>query len=284
MKNLTYFAHPIDQGDTHPAIAAVLKSLYAAGLNLYRPLTAFELMDTSSSTRRAVDQINRAAIDACGRTVAVLPYGAASLGTPVEIERSLLAGKPTAIFTDQELISGSVQLEAWRELGAVIYDYENLPSADRMWRDLPDCPPSAVPLIPWQRTAVAAVAPSKAYPDDAGIDLAALEATAIDPGAMVSIRTGVALAMPEGMWGMIVGRSSTWHQHRLLVIPSVIDAGWRGELQVPIKGLGYRTETIEAGQRIGQIIPLPAWAGRLVPVHQLPEHERGLNGFGSSGV
>lgn len=133
--------------------------------------------------------------------------------------------------------------------------------------------------------------PEKAYPDDAGIDLAAVGSHRIAYGESINIATGLAFAIPEGYWGLIQGRSSTWHRRRLMVMPAVIDAGWRGELFVAIHrpnvpgidGMYKEYEQIEPGERLGQLIILPAFAATLAYTDTLPPHRRGLNGFGSSG-
>lgn len=132
--------------------------------------------------------------------------------------------------------------------------------------------------------------PEKAYPDDAGIDLASTEWVEIGIGQSINVPTGLAFAIPEGYWGLIQGRSSTWHKLRLVTQPAVIDAGWRGELFVALYHPGAPNEqgfvepvTIQPGQRVGQLIILPAFASVLEYTDQLPPHRRGLNGFGSSG-
>lgn len=148
------------------------------------------------------------------------------------------------------------------------------------------------PTVPYTILDIRASAPTKAYPDDAGIDLAAVEAIEIKPQQSVNVPTGLAFAIPQGYWGLIQGRSSTWHKLRLMTMPAVIDAGWRGELFValhhpglpdPVTGMYEESIKIEAGQRIGQLIILPAFTAVLEYIETLPPHPRGLNGFGSSG-
>jgi dUTP pyrophosphatase len=149
-----------------------------------------------------------------------------------------------------------------------------------------------IPEIPYTILDHRAAKPAKAYPDDAGIDLAAIDYHKIRPGQSLNIPTGLAFAIPEGYWGLIQGRSSTWHKRRLMVMPAVIDAGWRGELFVAIHnpgaldGLGMQSEVeiIRPGERLGQLIILPAFASTLTYVDKLPAHPRGLRGFGSSGA
>lgn len=133
--------------------------------------------------------------------------------------------------------------------------------------------------------------PTKQYPDDAGIDLASVGYHDIPIGASINIPTGLAFAIPQGYWGLIQGRSSTWHKRRLMVMPAVIDAGWRGELFVAVHNPGapdadgyISPAVINAGDRLGQLIILPAFAATLSYVDQLPQHPRGLQGFGSSGA
>jgi dUTP pyrophosphatase len=147
------------------------------------------------------------------------------------------------------------------------------------------------PEIPYTILDIRACKPEKAYPDDAGIDLAALDHHTLRYGDSVNIGTGLAFAIPPGYWGLIQGRSSTWHKRRLMVMPAVIDAGWRGELFVAIHrpsvpgvdGYYKELEEIEPGERLGQLIILPAFAATLVYAGELPSHPRGTNGFGSSG-
>lgn len=133
--------------------------------------------------------------------------------------------------------------------------------------------------------------PTKQYPDDAGIDLASLDRHEIRIGESANISTGLAFAIPQGYWGLIQGRSSTWHKRRLMVMPAVIDAGWRGELFVAVHNSGapdadgfVQPALIMPGDRLGQLIILPAFAATLSYVDQLPQHPRGLRGFGSSGA
>ncbi|MDQ4047795.1 MAG: dUTP diphosphatase, partial [Actinomycetota bacterium] len=57
------------------------------------------------------------------------------------------------------------------------------------------------------RLSEAAVAPTRAHADDAGLDLRAAEAASLAPGERASIGTGVAVAIPEGRAGLVLPRS-----------------------------------------------------------------------------
>lgn len=129
--------------------------------------------------------------------------------------------------------------------------------------------------------------PTRAYPDDAGYDLYVSETTTIPPGAFVDIPTGVAVQLPEWAWGMLTGRSSTLRKRGLLVNTGIIDAGYRGELYAGAFNLTQQEVVVEAGDRIAQLIILENSTAvtemPLIPDEQLDPHDRGTNGFGSSG-
>lgn len=125
--------------------------------------------------------------------------------------------------------------------------------------------------------------PTRAYGDDAGLDLAInhLERLEVDECRMLP--TGIRAALPDGMWGLIIGRSSTWVKYRVDVRLAVIDVGYRGELMIQAHNRGDRPITFPAGTRLAQYVLLPTWLGSVLAVDTLGEHERGENGYGSSG-
>lgn len=124
---------------------------------------------------------------------------------------------------------------------------------------------------------------SRAYPDDAGFDLTAVGQHVVSGGGAVQIPTSVSIAPPPDHWALLVGRSSTWTKLGLMTIPGVIDTGWRGPLYAQVYNPGTEPVTIAHNQRIAQLILLPTWQGKAQYVQELPEHDRGTNGFGSSG-
>lgn len=137
--------------------------------------------------------------------------------------------------------------------------------------------------VQWVRLHEEAAQPSKAFDDDAGFDLECVERQVIHPGSTIDVRTGVAIAMPPGWWGRIVGRSSTMRKRGLMVIEGVIDAGFRGELFTCVFNPSKLTVEIQPGERLAQLLFLPVpnvhWSERA----ELTPSERGENGFGSSG-
>jgi dUTP pyrophosphatase len=66
--------------------------------------------------------------------------------------------------------------------------------------------------------------------------------------------------------------------------PGLIDAGYRGELQVLLVNLSDTAHRIEAGDRIAQLVCVPVGVGEAVAVDELPASDgRGDGGFGSTG-
>lgn len=128
--------------------------------------------------------------------------------------------------------------------------------------------------------------PTRGHANDAGLDLYVSEDVVVPAGQFVDIPTDVAGALPEGFWGLLTGRSSTLRKHGLLVHMGVIDQGYRGELFAGVMNLTDKPVAIHRGDRIAQLILVPMSSRPYVPlgVDQLPEGDRGTNGFGSTGV
>src|SRR3972149_12063571 len=122
---------------------------------------------------------------------------------------------------------------------------------------------------------------------DCGLDLYVSQTTVIEPGTMRNVPTGVRVLLPGNEWGLMVGRSSTIRKRGLLIIPGIIDTGYRGLLYSAAWNLSPRTVTVKRGERIAQLIPLPNLTPllKLQPVgkEEMVESERGEKGFGSTG-
>jgi dUTP pyrophosphatase len=131
-----------------------------------------------------------------------------------------------------------------------------------------------------------AILPTRAYAHDAGLDLYALEPVTLQPGERASVRTGVAVEIPEGEAGLVLPRSGLAARHGIALVnaPGLIDAGYRGELRVLLLNTD-RTQpwSLEAGERIAQLVLIAVGTPRVLEVGQLGESERGAGGFGSSG-
>lgn len=286
MSRLVYCAQPIDQasrsmGSPGSILAARTKTAARElGIALYQPARAFHTGDGSPDSFLQIDQINRAAIEACSGMVAILSYGTATLGVPAEIEQMRTLGRPVLIVVDDRLAAKSVQVAAWADLPGVMVATEDVVSDGLRWLRGALDEPAGIPV----RVAPGAVLPNRAYADDAGFDLAATEDVTIGPLESALIPTGIGMAIPPGYFGLILGRSSAWAKYRVDVKLGVIDAGWRGDLFVSVHNpWPGRTVEVSKGDRLGQVLVLPVWLGPLHQVAELPPHERGVNGFGSSG-
>ena len=139
--------------------------------------------------------------------------------------------------------------------------------------------------LAFQRLRDDAIVPVRAYPGDAGLDLAACDRVELGPGERAVVATGLAVAIPDGYAGFVQPRSGLASRHGISVVnaPGLIDSGYRGEIRVVLLNTD-RTETfvVEPAMRIAQLVVLEVPQLELVETEELPGSERGLRGFGSS--
>ncbi len=130
-----------------------------------------------------------------------------------------------------------------------------------------------------------AVLPRYQTPDAAGMDLHAVEAMTIAPGAAAAVATGLALAIPRGFEGQVRPRSGLAIKHAVTVVnaPGTIDSDYRGEVKVLLINHGREPFVIKVGERVAQLVIAPVIQAELVEVDALSETERGAGGFGSTG-
>jgi len=129
--------------------------------------------------------------------------------------------------------------------------------------------------------------PEYARPGDAGADLRSSEALILEPGQRALVGTGIRIALPEGYAAFVVPRSGLAVKHGISIVnsPGTIDAGYRGEIKVPLINLDPREPfEIAQGDRIAQLIITPVTRAAFRVATELPESERGADGFGSTGV
>jgi dUTP pyrophosphatase len=128
--------------------------------------------------------------------------------------------------------------------------------------------------------------PTRAHDDDAGLDLYAVEAATIAPGQRAMIPTGIAIELPARHAGLVLARSGLAVRHGIALVnaPGLIDAGYRGELQVLLLNTDREAAfEIAAGDRIAQLVITRVETPDLVEVDALPPSTRDAGGFGSSG-
>jgi dUTP pyrophosphatase len=130
-------------------------------------------------------------------------------------------------------------------------------------------------------------APEQARAHDAGYDLFAAEEVRLGPGERAGVRTGIAVAIPEGHAGLVLPRSGLAARHGIALVnaPGLIDAGYRGELRVLLLNTDrHASFAIEPGDRIAQLLVTPIESPRFVEAVTLSETSRGEGGFGSTGL
>jgi dUTP pyrophosphatase len=130
-----------------------------------------------------------------------------------------------------------------------------------------------------------AIVPARTRAGDAGYDLRATERVSIPPGGRRLIGTGIAIALPESVAGLVTPRSGLAIEHGLTLLnaPGLIDPNYRGEIKVILHNAGDRRYTVEIGDRVAQLLLVPFVAPELQVVDELDATDRGADGFGSSG-
>ena len=130
--------------------------------------------------------------------------------------------------------------------------------------------------------------PAHATPGDAGVDLrASADVTIAAGGGRALVPTGISIAIPDGYAGFIQPRSGLAYKHGVTVLntPGLIDSGYRGELKVLLINTDPTTDfEVVRGERIAQLVIQEYEEVNFEEVQNLPDSERGLGGFGSTGT
>ena len=142
--------------------------------------------------------------------------------------------------------------------------------------------------LPFAALHPAARLPQYSTPGSAALDLTCIAGVTCPARAAVTIRTGLAVAIPDGFVFLLFSRSGHGFKNglRLANCVGVIDSDYRGEIQVRLMNDSNTPFSFEPGDRIAQglLIEIP----RVVPVLReatsLSQTERGAGGFGSTGA
>ncbi len=138
--------------------------------------------------------------------------------------------------------------------------------------------------IPLKKLTDNAILPQYAHQYDAGMDLFSNEEVELQPNTRALVATGIAMAIPQGMVGLVWDKSGLAVKSALTTLAGVIDSTYRGEIKIAIYNLSDEVYKIEAGQKIAQMLIQPVEAPELEEVVELEETQRGEGGFGSTGV
>lgn len=133
--------------------------------------------------------------------------------------------------------------------------------------------------------------PTKAHDTDACFDIYAdinesENKIEILPHQTVLISTGFATDIPVGYSAKIYARSGMASKKKLRPAQGVpvIDSDYRGQWYIPLHNDGDSPQIVEHGERIVQFDIQEVIPTNLIKVEELNETERGVGGFGSSGI
>lgn len=132
-----------------------------------------------------------------------------------------------------------------------------------------------------------AVIPTYGSEFSAGADLyyAGDEPLTIDAGKTLLVHTRIAMEIPEGLVGLVFARSGLASKRSLAPANKVgvIDSDYRGEIMVALHNHSDIPQTIEARERIAQLVLVPYVAASFEEADELDSTARGAGGFGSTG-
>jgi len=273
-----YLAHPIDN-QTSPATILTLKvqqALNQLGINYYDPGEAWQMADPWPDSL-LINQVNRVALSNAYTVLAIVV--GPTIGVPSELTLAVEWGIPTVVISDLR----SVALNGLATHG--LHATDGYGDAIKTVRDLATTasvgPGGA--LISRDRDLSDLPLPIQAKPLDVGLDLYTSNDLEIPSHDWRGIPSRVRVMPPRGLFFMIMGRSSSLHRRGLIVVPSVIDPGFRGDLFAMAYNFTDNKVNIERGDRIAQLVPLPAAQVSFQEVDILPPSVRGATGFGSTG-
>ena len=130
--------------------------------------------------------------------------------------------------------------------------------------------------------------PEYKTPGSAGMDLRAWtnEPIVLHAGKRELVRTGLFAEIPQGYEGQVRSRSGLAIKNGIIVLnaPGTIDSDYRGEICVELYNASKFHFLIHNGDRIAQLVICPVVRAEIEPVDILDETERGVGGFGHTGV
>ncbi len=128
--------------------------------------------------------------------------------------------------------------------------------------------------------------PHYAQPGDAGLDLFAVVAVTLKPGAWALVDTGIALELPPGTEAQVRPRSGLALKHGITLLnsPGTIDQGYRGNIGVIMINHSAVDFLVTVGMKIAQLVVKPVLQVTVTEVIALTDTVRGSGGFGSTGL
>lgn len=128
-----------------------------------------------------------------------------------------------------------------------------------------------------------AFAPVRAHKTDAGLDIRSRDTQVVPAKESAIFHTGVHIELPEGTGGIIVSKSGL-NVKNDITSTGLIDEGYNGEIVVKLYNHGGYDYTVNAGDKISQLVVFPVRYEEVELVEEFNKAtDRGSNGFGSSG-
>jgi len=127
--------------------------------------------------------------------------------------------------------------------------------------------------------------PQYASAGSAGADLYnAGDEICVPAGESRAVSTGIAVQIPEGYVGLVYARSGLACKSGLAPANKVgvIDSDYRGEIKVFLHNHSDADRTIDAGERVAQLVVAPFMRCEFEE-GEIDETARGDGGFGSTG-
>jgi dUTP pyrophosphatase len=134
-----------------------------------------------------------------------------------------------------------------------------------------------------------AVDPKYNFEKDSGFDLYSIEDVSLGGMSRAMVGTGLAFNIPDGYEIQIRPKSGLAINYGLTVLntPSTIDGGYVGEVKVILFNTSRETYEVKKGMKIAQAVLCPVQQGKYVNlenIDELPNTDRGSDGFGSTGL
>ncbi len=131
-----------------------------------------------------------------------------------------------------------------------------------------------------------AVLPTYGSEGAAGFDFYSIDDYSVDPGKTIIVKTGLAMAIPQGLYLAVVPRSGVSVKTGIRVAnsPGTVDSDYRGEIGIIVDNISNDTIQIPKGYRIAQGVIIPYFVADFDVVDELDDTVRGSNGYGSTGV
>ena len=129
------------------------------------------------------------------------------------------------------------------------------------------------------------ILPKRASTEAGGFDIHMPVSGEINPGYITKVPLGFATQVPHGFGAILMPRSGAGSRGLTLVNTiGLIDADYRGEWVANLTIHDGPYVKFESGDRLLQFFVVPLYSGETELVVDLNETDRGVGGFGSTGV